>query len=195
MTKYGTTRIGVKQATNLFHAIRFANDNGRPLNLMATVNLSDLGLSDAEAGDFFRKARARVARWWKYEREKGRSFGSFDDISAHAHPKNGRRHVHWLLHVPNGLRFEIEAIIESRFKKMLKLDCLGDALQIKDVSKAGTLGKYILRGTDPTYADYFKMWTADEGLVIGRRVHASRSISRSGRIAAKWKRKRRPRDK
>jgi hypothetical protein len=193
MTKYSTAQIGRKQATNIFHAVRFANDNGRPLNLMVTINLTDLGLSDEKAGDFFRDARARVARWWKYQRDKGRPIGTFDDVAAHAHPPSGRRHVHWLVHVPNGARFEIDAIIESRLRKMLNLDCLGNAVEIKDVGNSGTLAKYILRGTEPAFADYFKMWTSDEGTIIGRRVHASHSISRAGRERAGWKPKRRPR--
>lgn len=193
MTKYTTAQIGHKQATNIFHAIRFANDNGRPLNLMVTINLADLGLSDEGAGDFFREARARVARWWVYEKKKGRPFGTFDDVSAHANPPTGRRHVHWLIHAPSGVRYEVESVIESRLKKMLKLDCLGDALQVQDVTGAGTLGKYILKGVDPLYADYFHMWTSDEGLVSGRRVHTSRSIGRAGRDRAGWIRKRRPR--
>lgn len=191
MTKYATAQIGHRPATNIFHAVRFANDNGRPLNLMVTINFTDLGLSDHEAGDFFRDARARIARWWTYQRSKNRPFGTFDDVAAHAHPPKGRRHVHWLLHVPNGARYEIEAIIENRIKKMLKLDCLGDAVQIKDVTNPGTLAKYILRGTDPQYADYFKMNTSDEGIIYGRRVHASRSIGYAGRARAGWKRKRR----
>ena len=164
MTKYQTAQIGRKQATNIFHAIRYANDNQRPLNVMVTINLTDLGLSALEAGDFFREARARVARWWVYQRVKNRPFGSFDDVAAHAHPPQGRRHVHWLLHVPNGIRYEVEAVIENRLKKMLNLDCLGNAIEIKDVGNSGTLGKYILRGTDPLYAEYFHMWTADEGV-------------------------------
>lgn len=70
MTKYATAQIGHRPATNIFHAVRFANDNGRPLNLMVTINFTDLGLSDLEAGDFFRDARARIARWWTYQRSK-----------------------------------------------------------------------------------------------------------------------------
>lgn len=191
MTKYAARQIGRRQAENVFHAIRFAYDNAMALNLHVTINLSELGLKDDEAGDFFRSMRTRVARWWKYQKGKGQPFGAFCDLAVHSHPPEGRRHVHWLLHAPSGARYDIAAIIENRLKKMLSLDCLGNALQIDDVYKAGTLGKYILRGVDPAYADYFNMWTQDEGIIIGRRVSVAKGISRAKRKEAGWKRRRR----
>lgn len=191
MTKYGTTaKIGRRQAEGAFHAVRYANDNGRAFNLLITINFSDLGISPDEAGAFFRILRQRVTRWWTYERKKSRPFGAFDALAVHEHPEGGPRHVHWFVRAPEGARLELEAIVCNRLQKLTRLDCLGDAIDFTDVTHPGGMAKYVLKGVDPAFADYFHMDAIDQGEIIGRRIFVSRSVGRSARENAGWKRKR-----
>lgn len=198
-TKHGTQRIGHRPGTNLFHAVRFAQSRGRPINAHVTLSFTDLGLTDDDAAEFFSAIRNGVARRWKREREaKGRAIGTFDDAHAHEHPEGGRRHVHWIMHRPAGVsRAELEREIMKRVKKRAGLDDLGTALhfQHEDTVRApGTLAKYILKGMDPTYARYFHMRAEDMGWVTGRRTGTSRSLGRAARKLAKWDRKAAPLD-
>lgn len=193
-TKPGTRCIGRHPATNIFHAVRFAASRGRPINTMITLSFTDLGLSEAQANDFFRSIRNSLGRRWKREREeKGRNIGTMDDAHAHEHPPAGRRHVHWIMHRPPCLsRRELEREITKRVKKGARLDDLGTALHFKhddEVEGPGTLAKYILKGLDPVFGRYFHMRTEDMGWVTGRRTGASRSLGGAARSAAGWDRK------
>lgn len=181
-----TIHVGHRQAESAFHAVRFANDNGRPFNLLVTVNFTDLGIDPDEASAFFREVRRRVARWYSYERKKNRPFGSFDDLYVHEHPDGGPRHVHWFVRAPDCARHELEAVIRARLQKLTTLDCLGSSLDFTDVEKAGGVAKYVLKGINPLYARYFHMRAVAQGVIIGRRISISQSVGRTARKAAGW---------
>ncbi|MEA3002304.1 MAG: hypothetical protein QOH81_1092 [Sphingomonadales bacterium] len=194
-TKWGTRGIGPKQTARAFHAVRFANDNGRTLNLLITVDFSSLGVEPEDAGAFFQRLWHRVGRWWAYQRkEKGRSFGPFDCYAVHEHPGGGPRHVHWFVRAPDDGRAELERIVRNRLEKMTGLACLGRAVHFLDVEKAGGVAKYTLKGVQPTYASHFHMKASDQGFIYGRRLAISRSIGATAREKAGWRRSRQGRE-
>lgn len=193
-TKCWTQRIGCRQATRVFHAVRFAKAKRTPINTHVTISFTDLGLSEDQASGFFSDVRNSFARRWKRERElKGRPIGTLDDVHAHENPPGGRRHVHWLLHRPKAMRrAEFEREITSRIKRRAGLDDLGTALDFQHSDKVkgpGSLAKYILKGTDPTYQAYFNIRTEPMGWVSGRRTGTSRTLGKSAQKAAGWDRR------
>lgn len=188
-TKYGTAHIGRNQAENVLHGIRYATETGRPINAHVTISFVALGIHDDRAGAIFRELQARLSRWWRYERSKGRDLGPLIGMHSHANPA-GSRHVHWLLHLPGEIEAEFVAKAARLLKKLVGVVDLKDALHVGSVSTPGTLAKYILRGIDPSYADYLHIAPANEGTVTGRRTGVSRAIGRAARRAAGWKRKR-----
>jgi hypothetical protein len=190
-TKTGTESIGPKQAARTFHAVRFANDNGRALNLLVTIDFSSLGISPDAAAALFREVWQRFTRWYAYQRDrKGRQFGQFDAYAVHEHPENGPRHVHWVMRAPDGARAEIEAAIRARLEKLTKYACLGRAVHFQEVGAAGQLAKYTLKGIHPAFAEHFHMKAVPQGFISGRRVTVSRSIGYAARKNAGWTRKR-----
>lgn len=191
-TKQGTSSIGPKQAARVFHAVRFATSIGRPLNLLVTIDTSTLGIKDEDASKFVREVWARLTRWWAYQRiKKNRQLGEFAAIVVHENPDGGPRHAHWLMHVPEEARDDVERIIRSRIEKLAGLACLGRAVHFHhDVNAPGKLAKYMLKGVDPDYAAHFHMEAVDQGMVLGRRMTVSRSIGYTARERAGWKRKR-----
>ena len=90
MSTNGTGSIGPKQTARVFHAVRFANDNGRALNLLITIDFTSLGVSEQEVGKLFSNIWVRVGRWWAYQRKKGRSFGPFTATPSTRTPKAAR---------------------------------------------------------------------------------------------------------
>lgn len=193
-TNWGSRHIGPKQAARAFHAVRFANDNGRPLNLLITIDLTSLGISPEDAGAYFQKLWQRVGRWWAYQRKaKNRPFGPFDCYAVHEHPDQGPRHVHWFVRAPEGGRAELERIVRSRLEKLTGLACLGRAIHFLDATKPGGVAKYTIKGINPAYADHFHMEASDQGFIHGRRLAISRSIGATARKDAGWTRSRRPR--
>jgi hypothetical protein len=192
-TKLGTTNIDYAPTENVLHAVRYANDNGRPLNLIATIDLAGLGFTNDNAGSVFRNVWCNVSRWWRYQRQKGQNIGSFDGVATHENPAD-KRNVHWLIHAPEEFRPLIETAIAKRLKKITKLDCLGDTLHFQKADTPGTFAKYMLKGINPAFAKLFYIEPSDQGVIIGRRVTVSRSLGRSARKRQQWKRKRRPRN-
>lgn len=192
-TKSGTRSIGPKQTARAFHAVRFANDNGRALNLLVTVDFTTLGIDADGAYRVFQKLWARVGRWWAYRREKDPSLGALDCYAVHEHPDHGPRHVHWFLHVPCPYRAALEEAIIKRVQKLSGLDCLGRAVHFLDVARPGGVAKYTLKGVHPAYAQHFHMEASDQGFISGRRLAISRSIGAAARERVGWKRKRSPR--
>lgn len=191
-TKPGTFSVGYKQAARTFHAVRFANDNGRRLNLLITIDFSSLGIDADQATAFFRSIWTRFTRWYADQRtRKGRPFGPFDAYAVHEHPENGPRHVHWVLRAPEGTEAEIERVIRNRIGKLTGLDCLGTAIDVRPVYAPGQLAKYTLKGIAPAYAGHFYMTAHDQGFITGRRLTISRSIGHAARQRAGWVRKRR----
>ena len=188
-TKYGAAGIGPRQTAGAFHAVRFANDNGLPLNLMVTIDFTSLGISDENATHFFQDTWGRFTRWYAYQRKKGRAFGSFDGYAVHEHPAGGPRHVHWVMRVPDGARIEVERVIRQRIEKLTGLACLGQAVHFQEVRKAGGIAKYTLKGVQPQYAGHFFMRASDQGVIHGRRITVSRSIGFAARQRAGWKRR------
>ena len=190
-TKWSTSDIGPRQVARTFHAVRFANDNGLPLNLMVTIDFTSLGVTDEQAGAFFQDTWSRFTRWYAYQRSKGRAFGSFDAYAVHEHPPGGPRHVHWVMRVPAGARAEVERVIRQRVEKLTGSACLGRAINFKNVPCAGGVAKYTLKGARPHFASLFYIRPSDQGTIVGRRVVVSRSIGFTARYRAGWVRQRR----
>ena len=151
-TKSGTMGIGPKQAARAFHAVRFATDQGRQLNLLITIDFTSLGIDEEQANELFRKVWSRVSRWWAYQRSKGKEFSPFDCYAVHENPPTGPRHVHWFVRAPAGAQKELEATVRTRLEKLTKMDCIGKALHFLQVKKPGGVAKYILKGIQPAYS-------------------------------------------
>jgi hypothetical protein len=184
-----TTKVGHKAALNVLHGIRYAREQGTPINTHVTINFTTLGFDEREAGTLFKSLRGRISRWWRYQRACGRASGELACVYCHANPA-GSRHVHWLIHVPAELAPAFRLRVEKLLKKICAVQHLGDGLAIGPVATPGSLAKYVLRGIDPAYASHLHIEPANEGLVTGRRTGAAKGISKAARKRAGWKRKR-----
>ena len=188
-TKCRTNQVGLDAALNVFHAVRYAGETGRPINTHVTISFVALGIGDDQAHDLFKVLQAKISRWWRYQRcQKGRSIGDVAAVYSHANPADSR-HVHWLVHVPPEISDEFSKVVAVRLSKVTGQKDLRDALFIGPVDTPGTLAKYILRGVNPMYARYLHLRAANEGTVTGRRTGTSRAVGRATRKGAGWKRK------
>lgn len=193
MTKCGALRTGHvarRSAENVLHSIRFARDLNQPFNRFVTIDFSSLGIEEEAAGPLFIKLRQCVSRWWRYERKKNPALPELFHNYCHANPA-GRRHVHWLLSVPDDMTAAFDKTVEDRLLKLTQLDALGDALHMQKATAPGNAGKYMMKGIDPMFAGYLHIQHVDEGVVTGRRTGVSRNIGRTARSRAGWQRRRR----
>ncbi len=190
----GTYRIPVRSAVNALHGVRFAGDRQAPLTHMLTLDFEALG-HGADACGLFLRLRERVYDWWRYQCGKGRPLGSFDWVFSHENPAPGQAHAHWLMRLPAGVSLDFLAVVADRLAKLTGrplADC-ADALHLREAPTPGCAAKYLLKGVDDRFGPHLFIDTSPQGFVPGRRTGVSRSISRSGRKASGWVRKRRPR--
>lgn len=191
-TKYGTAVLARRSAEALLHAVRFASESETPLNTFITINLNVLGIASVEATTFFQRLREKIARAWAYKRANHMpALGPLRDCHTHENPGGNMPHVHWLISIPLNYRAEFLSGLEKRLVKMTNVAELGNALHVQSIATPGTLAKYLVKGVDPCFKDYFHLAkVTDEGRVLGRRMGVSRSLGRAARAAAGWKRRR-----
>ncbi len=188
MSTNGTLHIPRRSAEAVFHAVRYATDIGRPLNIHVTISFIALSIDDDAVPRFFAIMRERVGRWWRYQNAKGRGLGPITWVHCHANPA-GSRHVDWLIHVPSEAQKDFAKSLIKCLQKLARRKDIGDGLHIQPIATPGSVAKYILRGVDPAYAEYFHLRSANEGLVMGRRTGASRSVGHTARRSAGWTRR------
>ena len=186
-TKYGTSTIGRRAAENALHAIRYADALDRAPNLFITINFHSIGIDDESAAAVFQDLKARLSRWWRYQRTKGLVSGALVGVHSHANPA-GSRHAHWMVHVPPEVAAPFQVKVEKLLLKIARVADLRDGLDVRPVYAPGSLAKYILRGIDPMYAGYLHIRPANEGIVTCRRTGVSRAIGKLARQQAGWRR-------
>lgn len=154
MTTSTTTHVARKPLTNAMHGERFARSLGTPLNEMVTINFDCLGISDADAGDLFKSLRERVSRAWTYRRTQLANMPIFMWVYVHENP-DGKRNVHWLVHVPHWFRKSFRAIVTDRLSELTAHQELGAALHFGVVNDQAKVMKYVGKGVHPTLGEYF----------------------------------------
>jgi len=191
ITRYSSQHLSRNTAENAFHAVRFANYRGRPLNHFITIDLATLGIFPEKAVREFSKLISGMYRRWRYQTvEKGRPLGGFDFLYVHENPGEQKPHVHMLVHLPEDYAVEFKTALAMSIRNRYGLINLAEALNIKEAPTPGTVMKYIAKGTRREFKDYFFMDdVSEQGTVYGRRAQISRSLNRTARKNAGWTRK------
>jgi hypothetical protein len=141
----------------------------------------------------FRRLRQKVSRSWKHLAKTGRvTAARIAGVASHENP-NGRRNTHWLVDVRQRDASTFQVLVRKFLKKLVAVDDLGRGLLFQRVDTAGSYLKYMLKGVDQKYGDYFYVRPVDQGFIGGRgRTSVSRSIGHSARKKANWSRRRIP---
>lgn len=164
-----------QQATNIKPAIRLAEKRGVPLNRFVTINFTNLGCDEASVSNAFAKIRERFARWL-------RSGSTKTNPQAAAFVwviENGGGHLaaHWLVHVPDARLIDFQNRLRGWVCKATGTAAIeGTALDIKRAGTPLGAGKYMMKGIDPAYADFYGITHVPQGLVHGKRCGFSQSL-------------------
>jgi hypothetical protein len=105
--------------------------------------------------------------------------GPFHDTVIWEAP-GGQHHANWLLHVPDHLQAEAETVIKNRTRKVLG-EHRADVLHQQAIFNLNGLVRYLLKGTEPAYADKIDVRAVDQGAVWFRRAVPSMSLGRAAR--------------
>jgi hypothetical protein len=164
-----------QQATNIKPAIRLAEKRGVPLNRFVTINFTNLDCDESAVSYAFAEIRERFARWLRSGAvRKGRKAAAFVWVI-----ENGGGHLaaHWLVHVPEDRFADFQARLSGWVCKATGVAAIeGTALDIKRAGTPLGAGKYMMKGIDPAYADFYGITHVPQGLVHGKRCGFSQSL-------------------
>lgn len=177
--------INRKVVQTILHAFDFARFIDRPLNQFITIRFDNI--SPEEAPKAFSAVRAKCSDWLQH---KQRSMGLEVEppyyVYSFENPANDTLHVHWVAHVPAQFEAEFAEKLSQWITRSTKVAPEGQDVCIDEVDPYTdkSLGKYILKGVDPHYADHFYIEASEQGPVFGRRATASRALQREARKKA-----------
>jgi hypothetical protein len=188
--------IGHKAAQTLYYAVgEQAERIGLPLTHFITINFSLTQIDPANATlafqrlrlSFFNKWATRVghgvgkafAPTYAYSFENERDGVAFDTVEADA-PHNV--HVHWLAHIPATRVFDFEAHVWGWLDAVGGRVSPASAIDIIPIDNEKGLRRYILKGTNQSWAAHFGAAHAPQGLIVGRRSGTSVNLGPAARI-------------
>ena len=182
-----TKHIKRKVAQNIFDALRYASEQGVPLDHFVTIRLSS---SPADiAADELACIRAKLRSLYEYlARRQAQNASKLAYIYVIENPQGADVHAHILLHIPPELADTFHRKLE-RIVRRVRGVCGPCDILIKPVTP-GTFQhavRYLLKGVDAESADHFHLEkTADQGEVHGQRAGTSRNIGLAARDDAGW---------
>lgn len=172
--------IRSRQARELLRAVRHTYWMGRPVNWHVTINYGwpDAG-DELVPSQSHRGIRRRFWSWWNYKRKKGQVTGDLYDAVIWEAP-NGKHHAHWMIYIPPELLPEAIAVIENRAAKVLGV-IDHDTVHQQDIGNVNGLLSYLLKGTEPEYANQIGIRPEYQGAIWCRRAVPSMALGRAAR--------------
>jgi hypothetical protein len=174
--------IDRRQATNFFAAIRFAERQGRLLNILVTFNLDHTTCPPEHVSAAFKKLRKdRFARWLGYRAGKRPQYGSATYVWV-IENSGGDTHVHWAVHIPKPLRAQFKAKLRPWLTDVAGvIECEQSAIHTEPIGGARGLGKYMMKGIDRRCARMNYVRPSPQGVVCGKRCGISESLGPTAR--------------
>ena len=171
-----TRQIDQRQARNLMEAIRYADTHlmelGRPLNTFATVNFDHIDCPSECVSAKFEKLRDNhFVRWLRYKAAGPPYYVWVLENQP------GNTHVHWIVHIPKSLRTSFDRKLPEWMARVSGIVRCGEsAIKLEPVPNLPGLGRYLLKGMDPSYAARNRIRHKPQGLVYGKRCGVSKSL-------------------
>lgn len=182
-----THDISRHAATNVLHAFDYAKEVGRPLNCYVVL-CCDEDSSGKTAAQICQDVRDRYRAWnlnaakrYGIEQQPPTYIQTIED------PNGGNPHSNWALHVPPVLLDEFMKKLPKWLRKAQgEIRPMDICVQQVDPETDKTLAKYVIKGADEYYVDYFHLgkFAENQGAVEGRRTCVSPFIGRTARREA-----------
>lgn len=172
--------VNRRQASNFLQAARFAEEIGRPLNLLVTINMEQLGCpADQVSADFERLRDNHFTRWLRYTSKTSQPAYTWTIENGEVN----LTHVHWVVHVPSHLREAFEKKLPEWVAKVIggSFQHVDGAIRVKKAGNPKTLGSYLMKGINPKCATFYKIRPKNQGLVYGKRCGISASLGPKAR--------------
>lgn len=174
--------IRPRQAREVRRQARHTYRKGTPLNWYVTIDYGWPEVGDElRPSRLHRDIRKRVWSWWNHKRKKGEVVGPLLDLTVWE-AANGKHHANWLIFIPEDLIEEATAKILNRSEKVLG-SLLSDTVHQKKIYNLNGLVDYLLKGTEPGYAESVGIDHKPQGTVWCRRAVPSMALGKTARDA------------
>lgn len=172
--------IRSRQCREVRRAARHSYWIDQPLNWQVTIDYGWVEVGEElKPSMLHRDVRRRFWSWWNYKRRKGCVTGPMLDLVVWEAP-GGKHHANWLIYIPENLLGEAQLVIKSRCAKVLaEID--QDTIHQQRIYNLNGLVTYILKGTDPDYAQSVGITAHDQGEIWCRRAIPCRALGQSAR--------------
>lgn len=171
--------INRKPASNMAHAVRVAEQLGLPLNRMVTFNFRDTACPEELVSQRFRRLRDNYFGKWLARKGSG-------DVRPAAYVwsienSNGCINVHWLLHIPRGRLQDFQARLPDWFSAVAGQVTSNTAIDERAAPRPQGATKYMSKGIDPGFAEFFRIRHVPQGVVHGKRAGTSKALGPGAR--------------
>lgn len=182
-----THDISRHAATNILHAFDYAKEVGRPLNCYVVLCCDEEG-SGKTAAQICQDVRDRYRAWsLNAANRHGLKRCPPTYIQTVENPTGDNPHSNWALYITPALFEEFKKKLPQWLKKAQGgVRPMDICVQQVDPETDKTLAKYVIKGADAYYVEYFHLseFAEDQGAVEGRRTCVSPSIGRTARREA-----------
>lgn len=161
------------------HAVRVAEHLGLPLNRMVTFNFKDTTCPEHLVSRHFQRLRDNY--FGKWLARKGRGYNRPPAYIWSIENANGCINVHWLLHVPPGRLQDFQARLPDWFKAVAGEVTSSRAIHERAAPTPQGAAKYMSKGINPGFADFFRIRHVPQGLVHGKRAGTSKALGPGAR--------------
>ena len=181
--------IRSRTASSFFKAAKFSEGQPRQLNRLVTLNLAHTACPEQAASNAVAALISKFARWLKHQSRKAEALGlsGFGPPTYEAvlEAPKGVHHVHWLVYVPP----ELEGLFAKTLPKWLQKTAgtvikPSSAISIKPIKTIMALSRYCMKGVEKHHAKRCYVKPVDQGVIWGKRVMISRSLSAKARTKA-----------
>jgi hypothetical protein len=169
--------IRPRPSRNVHHAISLAKAKGLPLNRFVSLNFSLTDCPPENTDLAFRRVREFFTKWTNRPQKKARAHAAPPTFVYCIENQDSVLNAHWLVHVPVARHAEFAAKLEVWLIRATGgvYDELR-AINIRAVTSARGLGKYMLKGLRESMAENWDIRAEYCGWVTGRRVGHSQNI-------------------
>lgn len=180
-----------RPAVNVHHAERYSRVIGLALNRFVTINFAHTPCESPRASRTFRKLLTqRFAPWLRRSKKVKRSVAPTYVWTMEA--AGGQTAVHWLVHIPSGLRQAFERKLVEWLAALTGAPPGSQAINVKRIYNPVGLRRYILKGTEPIWAEHLNVTPVDQGITVGKRSGFSENLGPTARKRGGYKPKRMP---
>jgi len=166
-----------RASANLSRAVTFADEIGRPLDTLVTINYGLTYTHDeAMTAAFRRLIKSFFAKWFTRHQAHHAGADRSPTYVWVAEGRPGHHGVHWLVYLPYDLKPAFERELARWIEKTAGALIDPKAVHVEHAWRPVGAAGYMLKGLRPAHARRYKIEAVFQGEVFGKRCAVSENL-------------------